>query len=546
MNKYDYESNTRYQLREIGFSDNEINLIFNTELLNRQLMQFYKQGGSIKKLEDENKVVLNGANSIPSLIKIGLVANKFATLGHELGHALNYPDQWKHITYFPSAKAYSSSRSIGEGYALLNEYMWIKLTNQKYRMVYDVENHDNYDTKRVDFIDLISSQDWLGSNINPTDEQRDRIAKKLADYNDRMFPSGMPGDNRQTYGQFSRYQWLVKNNQKILTDFEEVMGRKPTSWEFKSLTKFMLYDDNKNIINASNLDWDKDTLDKNGSIFIYGNDGNDYIIGSKYNDVIIGGSEQDTLNGGTGKDILGGNIGDDILNGGDGDDTLNGGAGNDYLEGGQGHDTYIVQDADTISDSDMRGEIMFQKLQLPSFFVKSKNDPNNKWESLTTKGSDTPFSAERKGNDLVVSHASDSVTIKDFFTRAAHTEDSSGTLWSGLGIQLLDKPAGTAQVYRSVEKFALKPVKLNNFQIRANPAENVMIQGNEGTDIVMPYTAKSLTVDAAGGDDVVYGLKSGGNMLLGGDGRDMLLGANYSVRNADAGIDMLVAMRIPI
>ena len=67
-----------------------------------------------------------------------------------------------------------------------------------------------------------------------------------------------------------------------------------------------------------------------------------------------------------------------------------------------------------------------------------------------------------------------------------------------------------------------------------------MIQGNDGVDIVMPFSAKSVMVDAAGGDDVVYGLKSGGNVLLGGEGRDMLLGANYGVRDADAGIDMLV------
>ena len=258
--------------------------------------------------------------------------------------------------------------------------------------------------------------------------------------------------------------------------------------------------------------------------------------------------------GAEGKDNLEGDKLEDYLFGDAGNDTLKGGAGSDYMEGGQDYDTYYIQDNDTISDSDMRGEILFPNKvpatetseetilgydAVPSFFTKSKNDAN-KWEAPNPKGEYHPFSAERKGNDLVISHASDSVTIKDFFTRAAHTEDSSGTLWSGLGIQLLDKPAGTAQVYRAVEKFALKPVKLNDFQIRANPAENVMIQGNDGTDIVMPYTAKSLTVDAAGGDDVVYGLKSGGNMLLGGDGRDMLLGANYGVRNADAGIDMLV------
>ena len=258
--------------------------------------------------------------------------------------------------------------------------------------------------------------------------------------------------------------------------------------------------------------------------------------------------------GSSNDDIIEGSGKSDRLFGAEGNDTLKGGAGSDYMEGGQGYDTYHIQDNDTVSDSDMRGRILFPNKvpatetseetilgydAVPSFFTKSKNDAN-KWEAPNPKGEYYPFSAEQKDNDLIIRRGSDSVTVKDYFARAAHTKDSGGSLWSGLGIQLLDKPADTAQVYHSVEKFASKPVKLNNFQIRANPAENVIIQGNDGVDIVMPFSAKSVMVDAAGGDDVVYGLKNGGNVLLGGEGRDMLLGANYGVRDADAGIDMLV------
>lgn len=49
MNKFDYKVKAKEQLGNVGFSDDEINFIFNTEYLNKQLMQFYKQGGEIKK-----------------------------------------------------------------------------------------------------------------------------------------------------------------------------------------------------------------------------------------------------------------------------------------------------------------------------------------------------------------------------------------------------------------------------------------------------------------------------------------------------------------
>ena len=51
---------------------------------------------------------------------------------------------------------------------------------------------------------------------------------------------------------------------------------------------------------------------------------------------------------------------EDKLFGGRGDDVLDGGLGNDYLEGGQGLDTYLIEDSDTIFDSDGLGRIQFK------------------------------------------------------------------------------------------------------------------------------------------------------------------------------------------
>ena len=96
--------------------------------------------------------------------------------------------------------------------------------------------------------------------------------------------------------------------------------------------------------------------------------------------------------GSSNDDIIEGSGKSDRLFGAEGNDTLKGGAGSDYMEGGQDYDTYHIQDNDTVSDSDMRGRILFPNKvpatetseetilgydAVPSFFTKSKNDANN-------------------------------------------------------------------------------------------------------------------------------------------------------------------------
>ena len=47
-----------------------------------------------------------------------------------------------------------------------------------------------------------------------------------------------------------------------------------------------------------------------------------------------------------------------------GDDTLVGGNKKDILKGGEGFDTYYAGDKDTITDSDGKGEVYFDKTKL--------------------------------------------------------------------------------------------------------------------------------------------------------------------------------------
>ena len=82
---------------------------------------------------------------------------------------------------------------------------------------------------------------------------------------------------------------------------------------------------------------------------------------------VVFGTEQDDsekLRGSSQDDFLFGGAGNDTLTGGKGNDYLEGGMGSDQLKGGQGFDTYFADNNDTISDSDGKGKVLLNNVQL--------------------------------------------------------------------------------------------------------------------------------------------------------------------------------------
>ncbi|MEQ1756126.1 MAG: peroxidase family protein [Micropepsaceae bacterium] len=90
---------------------------------------------------------------------------------------------------------------------------------------------------------------------------------------------------------------------------------------------------------------------------VWGDAGNDWIDGGNGNDFLYGGTGNDTIVDNAGDDVIHGEEGDDWINGGQGDDLIFAGAGNDYVEtgnatlgdeaqGGAGNDILIGGDSD--------------------------------------------------------------------------------------------------------------------------------------------------------------------------------------------------------
>lgn len=217
----------------------------------------------------------------------------------------------------------------------------------------------------------------------------------------------------------------------------------------------IIYADSDSAANPNQYD-NRDLVEgRGGSDKIYGGDGRDtlyadsasshadtsgdYIVGGLGADTIHGSDGDDTIFGDTegdesslvfsDKDVIHGYGGSDTLYGGTDKDTLMGGmengtddGANDYLEGGDGFDTYIVNNGDTIMDSDGEGLVKFDNIDLTG--QKEKNEETGRYQDY-----DYYYDGDPDGTGpLIVTtlDGSKSITINDW-----SNED--------LGIELVDQ-----------------------------------------------------------------------------------------------------------
>ena len=108
---------------------------------------------------------------------------------------------------------------------------------------------------------------------------------------------------------------------------------------------------------------------KNGITYV-GGAGSDSITGTDYDDILYGYDKYGKGDDGATDTLIGGK-GSDKLYGGRGNDTLVGHTGSmiddnirDELYGGDGFDTYYVGDKDVIFDSDGKGKVVFEGVEL--------------------------------------------------------------------------------------------------------------------------------------------------------------------------------------
>ena len=219
-------------------------------------------------------------------------------------------------------------------------------------------------------------------------------------------------------------------------------------------------------------------LDEIRRMSLIGSNGDDTIsgyIGS--NNIIEGGAGNDTLEGKEADDTLIGGDGDDKLYGNTGKDTLIGGKGDDLLEGGMGDDVYIYNKGDG-NDT-----------------ILNKYD----WMPNTTNNDTLRFGEGISKDDLIVTRVPINKEYEEFgdFVISFKKSDGSITLKDMLRLDWAN--------------------------------ENNIIQTFEfaNGDKLSFIDIRQLSLSGTDGNDTISGYPDMSNILEGGKGDDILIGADY-------------------
>ncbi len=232
------------ELRDAGFDDAEQRAVRDTPAMWAQLTRFYRAGGRVERVAAD----FSGATGQPGLIRFFCPPSPqpcthatYGALAHELGHALQCPEQWGSVASFADAEGYARARERGEAHAWLNQY---RLCRDKRggapeaSEVQLIENDHDFGTQPVDLFARIAQREaegWPDAHI----------LDELAVLNANMFPCGMGEGNHKTYGQCNRWDWLHAHlpSQPALRDFLARLGRPHNANDQTLVTKFNLFTD---------------------------------------------------------------------------------------------------------------------------------------------------------------------------------------------------------------------------------------------------------------------------------------------------------------
>ena len=259
---------------------------------------------------------------------------------------------------------------------------------------------------------------------------------------------------------------------------------------------------------------------------------NDAAIGGTQDDVLRSGDGWDFLVGGDGADSLEGGSGSDTLLGGTGNDTLNGGAGSDWLYGGAGNDTYVIDGSagdDVVIDQD-GGLIRYQSQTLSG--GRQTSPGAQEWRD--DHGALYRLIDEGNAQHLRIVVGASTLTIRDW---------TPGHF--GIELQDHEAPAEVPPPSNAIagSPYGFDPVAAAYFQTVPAPApgsNNLLFWGNAQANLVVGQGGHDVLY-GQGGDDLLDG-GEGYDDLYAGTGNDTLIGGGgLDVLFGEAGDDRLYA-----
>jgi Ca2+-binding RTX toxin-like protein len=253
------------------------------------------------------------------------------------------------------------------------------------------------------------------------------------------------------------------------------------------------------------------------------------ITGTPGNDsTALGGSD---LNGSAEEDTINALAGNDRLIGLGGDDILNGGAGADRLEGGGGTDTATYADADS--------GIVASLILTSGANGDAAGDTYNSIENLIGSGFNDLLVGDNSNNRIQGGGGYDVIyglNGSNILEGGALDDIYISTTTDGIDTIVELFGGGLDTVYAN-HNFALA-AEVEQLVLFGTPATGT---GSDGNNLLAGNTNAGVTLDGAGGDDVIYG-SAFADTLIGGAGNDVLLGDGGGDRfDGGAGTDVYIS-----
>lgn len=285
----------------------------------------------------------------------------------------------------------------------------------------------------------------------------------------------------------------------------------------------------------------------------------DSLVGDVLDDTLRGGPGTDTLRGGDGDDLLDGGIGSDNLGGGDGEDTLLGGSGSDTLWGGDGNDLLeggASYEYDSLNGGDgedtLNGgdgpDTLNGNGGMDSFIGGDGNDqiidlPSTRYEGTNTSVVDAGAGDDRiwveNGSTITTGEGRDEVRIDGYLADGLTTtltdfDPSQDSL--ALHIDLDSDFVGPIDILQDGDDLILQS---------ADGEQSMTVLGAGGVNLEDIDIRYSMDRDGGATDfvgsamsDVVY-LNNLDNVVDGGAGDDYLLGSDMR-GGSSGGADLII------